>query len=66
MSTTPTMARAATAAPVRRPVRNRYVFSVYALDAPLDLPEGATGALVRFVLRRHTRAYGRLVGTYGR
>ncbi|MEO0325765.1 MAG: YbhB/YbcL family Raf kinase inhibitor-like protein [Myxococcota bacterium] len=45
---------------------HRYVFSVYALDARLELPEGATGALVRFALRSHTLAYGRLVGTYGR
>ena len=46
---------------------HRYVISVYALDTPsLGLPEGATGALTRFVLANHTLAYGRLVGTYGR
>lgn len=46
---------------------HRYVFSVYALDVPrLELPDGATGALTRFVLREHTLAVGRLVGTFQR
>lgn len=46
---------------------HRYVFTVYALDTPdLGLPEGATGALVRFVVAHHTLAYGRLLGTYSR
>jgi Raf kinase inhibitor-like YbhB/YbcL family protein len=46
---------------------HRYVFSVYALDVPrLDLPEGATGALTRFMLREHAIATGRIVGTFSR
>lgn len=46
---------------------HRYVFSVYALDVEqLEVPDGATGALTRFVLANHTLAYGRLVGTYQR
>ena len=46
---------------------HRYVFSVYALDLPrLEVPAGATGALIRFSLLGHTLALGRLVGTYAR
>ncbi|MEM6293085.1 MAG: YbhB/YbcL family Raf kinase inhibitor-like protein [Myxococcota bacterium] len=46
---------------------HRYAFTVYALDVPgLELPDGATGALTRFVLRDHTLAQGRIVGTFGR
>lgn len=46
---------------------HRYVFSVYALDvAVLPLPKEATGALVRFMLLKHTLAKGRLVGTFKR
>ena len=46
---------------------HRYIFTVYALDVPsLGIPEGASGALLRFMLRQHTVAYGRIVGTYHR
>ncbi|AKF06196.1 Phospholipid-binding protein [Sandaracinus amylolyticus] len=46
---------------------HRYVFSVYALDVDhLELPDGATGALVRFAIAPHVLSYGRLVGTFAR
>lgn len=46
---------------------HRYIVTVYALDVPsLGLEPNATGALVRFMLRGHTLALGRSVGTYGR
>lgn len=46
---------------------HRYVFSVYALDVPkVEVPDGATGALVRFAIAPHVLAYGRLVGTHRR
>lgn len=46
---------------------HRYVFSLYALDvARIELPEGATGALTRFMLREHAIARGQLVGTFAR
>lgn len=46
---------------------HRYRFTVYALDAAsLGAPEGASAALVRFLLRGHTLAWGTLTGTYAR
>ena len=46
---------------------HHYVFTVYALDVPhLGGDAHATGALLRFMLKRHTVAYGRLIGTYQR
>lgn len=46
---------------------HRYVFTLYALDVErLQVPEGATGALTRFVLASHALAIGRLVGTFAR
>lgn len=46
---------------------HRYEVTVYALDVPaLGLPPGSTGALARFLIRQHTLALGRAVGTYGR
>lgn len=46
---------------------HRYRFNVYALDTPaLGAPEGASAALVRFMLHGHVLAHGTLTGTYGR
>ncbi len=46
---------------------HRYEVTVYALSVPsLGLPPNATGALARFLIRQHTLALGRAVGTYGR
>ena len=46
---------------------HRYVFMVYALDVTaLDLPRGASNALVRFTLHAHTLATATLTAKYGR
>ena len=46
---------------------HRYEITVYALRVPnIDLPTGATGALVRFALREHTLAIGRATAMWGR
>jgi Raf kinase inhibitor-like YbhB/YbcL family protein len=46
---------------------HRYVFTVYALDVEhLEVPDGATGAFVRFAAGSHTLAYGRIVPTFAR
>lgn len=46
---------------------HRYRFNVYALDtASLGAPDGSSAALVRFLLRGHTLAWGTLTGTYAR
>ena len=45
---------------------HRYLFKVYALDAPLDLPEGATKQQVEQAMRGHILAAGQLMGRYGR
>jgi phosphatidylethanolamine-binding protein (PEBP) family uncharacterized protein len=43
------------------------VFTVYALDVEhLEVPDGATGAFVRFAAGSHTLAYGRIVPTFAR
>lgn len=45
---------------------HRYEVTVYAVDAPsLGVPPGATGALVRFMLRQHSVAIGRATATFG-
>ena len=45
---------------------HRYVFTVYALDTErLGVEEGASPAVVRFMLRGHALAVGRAVATFG-
>jgi hypothetical protein len=44
----------------------RYYFKVYALDAAVDLPVGATKAQLTDVMKGHILAEGQLMGTYGR
>ena len=45
---------------------HRYVFTVYAIDAPnLGVDANAAPAVVRFMLRMHTLALGRAVATFG-
>jgi Raf kinase inhibitor-like YbhB/YbcL family protein len=45
---------------------HRYVFKLAALDRPLDLPPGATGAQLLAALKGHVLAETQLTGTYGR
>jgi Raf kinase inhibitor-like YbhB/YbcL family protein len=45
---------------------HRYVFTLYALDAAVDLPPGPTRAQLVDAMRGHTLAKGELVGQYGR
>jgi Raf kinase inhibitor-like YbhB/YbcL family protein len=45
---------------------HRYVFTLYALDAKLNLPAGATRSAVESALKAHILAYGELVGRYKR
>jgi Raf kinase inhibitor-like YbhB/YbcL family protein len=45
---------------------HRYVFSVYALDAPLGLDGGGSPADARRAIGRHAIATGRLTGRFGR
>jgi Raf kinase inhibitor-like YbhB/YbcL family protein len=45
---------------------HRYVFKLYALDAPLDLPAGATKDQVVTAMKGHVLAEGELMGKYGR
>jgi Raf kinase inhibitor-like YbhB/YbcL family protein len=45
---------------------HRYFFKLYALDAELDLPAGATKAQLVDAMRGHVLAEGQLVGNYGR
>jgi Raf kinase inhibitor-like YbhB/YbcL family protein len=45
---------------------HRYFFKVYALDARLGLPAGATRDQVLGAMRGHHLAEGRLFGVYGR
>lgn len=45
---------------------HRYIVTVYAVDAPsLGVDANASPAVVRFMLRMHTLAYGRAVATFG-
>jgi Raf kinase inhibitor-like YbhB/YbcL family protein len=45
---------------------HRYVVTVFALDAPLTIPTGATAAYVGFNIRAHTMAKASLTARYGR
>ena len=45
---------------------HHYVFTLYALDAKLNLPEGATRAQVEAAMQGHILAHGELVGIYQR
>ena len=45
---------------------HRYVFRLFALDAPLDLPAGATRDQVLKAMSGHVLGEGQLTGTYGR
>jgi len=45
---------------------HHYIFTLYALDAKLNLPEGATRAQVEAAIQGHILASGRLVGLYQR
>jgi Raf kinase inhibitor-like YbhB/YbcL family protein len=45
---------------------HRYFFRVYALAAPLGLPEGASPAQVKLAMRDKVLAEGDLMGTYQR
>ena len=43
---------------------HRYVFTLYALDAPLELGEGASADQVRGALADHSRGEAQLTGVY--
>lgn len=45
---------------------HRYMFTVFALDAQLELPAGATKAQLLDAMRGHILQQGQLVGTYQR
>jgi Raf kinase inhibitor-like YbhB/YbcL family protein len=45
---------------------HRYFFKVYALDAPLKLPAGATRHQLLDAMQGHVLDEGQLLGTYGR
>jgi Raf kinase inhibitor-like YbhB/YbcL family protein len=45
---------------------HRYVFAIYATDAPLDLDEGSSPDEVRRQLAKHALARGVLTAAYGR
>jgi Raf kinase inhibitor-like YbhB/YbcL family protein len=45
---------------------HRYFFKLYALDAKLDLPAGATRDQVLGAIKGHVLAEGQLTGLYGR
>jgi len=45
---------------------HRYIFTLYALDAPLDLPAGARRAQLLDAFKGHVLAEARLTGHYGR
>ncbi len=45
---------------------HRYFFKLYALDAELDLPEGATKAEVEKAMKNHIIAEAKLIGRYER
>lgn len=45
---------------------HRYVFDLYALDAPLNLPPGATRKQVAAAMQGHILARGELIGRYSR
>jgi Raf kinase inhibitor-like YbhB/YbcL family protein len=45
---------------------HRYIFTLYALDAEVTLPPGATKAVLLSALQGHTLGEARLTGKYGR
>ena len=45
---------------------HHYVFKLYALSRPLDLPPGADKATLMAAMKDRVLAEGRLVGTYQR
>ena len=45
---------------------HHYIFTLYALDAKLNLPEGATRAQVEAAMKGHMLANGRLIGLFQR
>ena len=45
---------------------HRYVFQLYALDRPLDVPPGATKAQLLVAMKGHILGAAQLVGTYAR
>lgn len=45
---------------------HRYIFTLYALSSPLDLPANATPALLGFNLNGKVLATAQLIGRYGR
>jgi Raf kinase inhibitor-like YbhB/YbcL family protein len=45
---------------------HRYVFTLYALDTPLELPAGAPRSQVEAALQGHILAHGALTALYGR
>jgi hypothetical protein len=45
---------------------HHYVFRLYALDAQLDLPPGATRVQVESTMNQHVLAEGRIIGIYER
>jgi Raf kinase inhibitor-like YbhB/YbcL family protein len=45
---------------------HRYLFAVYALDAPLGLDENASGGEVQDAIAKHALAAGQLTGRFGR
>lgn len=52
--------------PEYEPTEHRYIFQLYALDATLDLPEGATESDVRNAMKGHIIGKAELVGVYDR
>src|SRR5262249_26219114 len=46
--------------------RHQYLFTLYALDAALDLPPGATEEQLRAAMKGHVLDQGLLTGSYGR
>jgi len=52
--------------PEYEPTTHRYIFTLYALDTMLDLPEGASKEEVESVMEGHTLETAELMGTYSR
>ncbi len=45
---------------------HHYIFRIYALNAPLDLATGASGARIESAMSGHILAQGQIIGIYGR
>jgi len=45
---------------------HRYIFTVYALDSNLDLPQTSTPGLTSYMINRHKLASATMTATYGR